>query len=60
MCNNQNDSCIKDNDKHQRSLSLQWWHDMVRKMYNLVLKAKHDKNARKVVENICHKAYEEV
>ena len=50
----------KDNDNNQRLLALQWRHNMGRKMYNLVLKAQHNNNARRVVEDLCHKAYEEV
>ncbi|CAO2832597.1 unnamed protein product [Amaranthus hypochondriacus] len=33
---------------------------MGRKMYNLVLKAQHHNNARRVVEDLCNKSYEEV
>ena len=60
MCNNQKDYCIKDNYKHQRSLSLQWRHDIERKVYNFVLKAQYNNDARRVVEYLCNKAYEEV
>ena len=59
MFNNQ-DPYGKDNDKHQRLLALQWRHNMGRKMYNFVLKAQYNNDARRVVEYLCNKAYEEV
>ena len=59
MFNNQ-DPYSKDDDKHQRSLALQSRHNMGYKMYNLVLKAQHKNDVRRVVEDLCHKAYEKV